>query len=45
MTVYRWVQRFTSLLVDAARTGRHAGGDRWFVDETDVKIARQWRYI
>jgi transposase-like protein len=34
VTVYRWVQRFTPLLVDAARFARHSPGDRWFVDET-----------
>jgi IS6 family transposase len=34
VTVYRWVQRFTPLLIDAARPCRHAPGDRWFVDET-----------
>lgn len=33
VTVYRWVQRFTPLLIDAARPCRHAPGDRWFVDE------------
>jgi IS6 family transposase len=32
VTVYRWVQRFILLLVDAARFARHASGDRWFVD-------------
>jgi transposase-like protein len=45
VTVYRWVQRFTPLLVGAARPCRHAGGDRWFVDETYVKIAGRWRYV
>src|SRR6516165_1344663 len=30
VTVYRWVQRFTPLLVDAARFGRHIPGDRWY---------------
>src|SRR4051812_31301095 len=39
VTVYRWVQRFTPLLADAARPGRHALGDRWQVDETYVKVA------
>ena len=39
VTVYRWVQRFTPLLVDAARPCRHSPGDRWFVDETYVKVA------
>jgi transposase-like protein len=34
VTVYRWVQRFTPLLIDAACPCRHVTGDRWFVDET-----------
>src|SRR5436853_4651070 len=42
---YRWVQRFTPLPIDAARPRRHATGDRWFVDETDVKVAGQWVYL
>jgi transposase-like protein len=45
VTVYRWVQRFTPLLADAARPCRHAVGDRWQVDETYVKITGQWRYV
>ena len=45
MTVYRWVQRFTPLLADAARPCRHAIGDRWGVDETYVKVAGRWRYV
>ena len=44
-TVYRWVQRFTPLFADAARLHRHATGDRWFVDETYVKVAGRWRYL
>jgi transposase, IS6 family len=43
--VYRWVQRFTPLFTDAARPLRHATGDRWFVDETYVKVAGRWRYL
>jgi transposase-like protein len=38
VTVHRWVQRFTPLLVDAARFGRHRVGDRWHVDETYVAL-------
>jgi transposase-like protein len=32
-TAYRWGQRFTPLLADAARFARHSPGDQWFVDE------------
>ena len=45
VTVYRWVQRFTPLLIDAARPCRHAPGDRWFVDETYLKVAGRWIYL
>ncbi len=45
VTVYRWVQRFTPLLAEAARPCRHAVGDRWRVDETYVKVSGQWRYV
>ena len=44
-TVYRWVQRFTPLLAEAARPCRHAVGDRWQVDETYVKVAGRWGYV
>ena len=45
VTVYRGVQRFTPLFADAARPLRHATGDRWFVDETYVRVSGRWRYL
>jgi transposase-like protein len=45
VTIYRWVQTFTPEFVDAARPSRHACGDRWFVDETYVKVAGRWTYL
>ena len=42
---FRWVQRFTPLLVEAPRPCRHSVGGRWFVDETYVKLLGSWRYI
>jgi transposase-like protein len=43
VTVYRWVQRFSLLLADAARFGRHSPGGQWFVDETYTKVNGVWR--
>jgi IS6 family transposase len=34
VTVFRWVQQFTPLLIDATQPCQHVQGDRWFVDET-----------
>ena len=46
VTLFRRVQRFTPLLVEAARSCRHLVGDRWFVDETYVRVvAGVWRYV
>jgi IS6 family transposase len=45
VTIYRWVQRFTLEFIEAARPRRHCPGDRWFVDETYVKVAGRWTYL
>ena len=34
VSMFRWVQRLTPLLAQAARPCRHRVGDRWWVDET-----------
>jgi IS6 family transposase len=45
VTIYRWVQRFTPEFIEAARFCRQAPGDRWFADETYVKVAGRWAYL
>jgi len=39
------LRRFTPLLADAARFARHSPGERWFVEETYVKVNGVWRYV
>jgi IS6 family transposase len=45
VTIYRRVLRFTSEFVETARPRRHLPGDRWFVDETYVKVSGRWTYL
>src|SRR3978361_671515 len=45
VTIYRWGQRCTAKFSRAARPRRHCPGDRWFVDETYVKVAGRWTYL
>ena len=39
------MQRYTPLVIEAARPCRYGVGERCFVDETYVKIAGVWRYV
>ncbi len=39
------MQRFTPLVIDAAKPCRHAVGARCFVDETYVKVCGSWRFV
>ncbi len=39
------MQRFTPVLIEAARFGRHAPGARWFAGETYLKVAGNWSYL
>jgi len=45
VTIYRWVQTFTSEFIDAASASRRVVGDRWFVDETYVKVSGRRSYL
>jgi IS6 family transposase len=45
VTIYRWVHTFTPVFIDAARPARRATSDRWFVDETYVKVSGRWTYL
>jgi hypothetical protein len=43
-TIYRWVQRFTPLLTEAARPCRHAVGARWQIDvRTPMLVGGQFQ--
>uniref|UniRef100_A0A077NI75 Transposase n=1 Tax=Xenorhabdus bovienii str. feltiae Moldova TaxID=1398200 RepID=A0A077NI75_XENBV len=43
-TLYRWVIR-TPLLGKAFHRHKRPVGRRWRMDETDIKIKGQWRYL
>ncbi len=45
VTLFRWVQHFTPILIDATRPCRYGVSDRWFVDETYVKVPGVWRDV
>jgi transposase, IS6 family len=39
------VRRFPPEFIEAARPGRHVPGNRWFVDETCLRVAGRWAYV
>ena len=45
VSIFRWAQRFTPLLAQAAHPCRHRVGDGWWRDETDLQVSGRWRYV
>jgi transposase-like protein len=45
VTVFRWVQRSRRCWPVQPGFARHVPGDRWFVDETYVKVNGVGRYV
>ncbi|MDE9456205.1 IS6 family transposase, partial [Xenorhabdus bovienii] len=44
-TLHRWVTRLVPLLDNAFRRHKRPVGRRWRMDETDIKIKGQWKYL
>jgi transposase, IS6 family len=44
-TVYRWVQRYAPELNRRCRSALRATNDSYRVDETYIKIKKQWHYL
>jgi DDE domain len=45
VTLCRWVQHSTLLVVDAGPAGPRTLGGSWLVDETCAKVAGVWPYV
>jgi IS6 family transposase len=43
-TIFDWVQHFTPLYQEAARSRRCRVGQQWSIDETYIRIAGRWCY-
>ncbi len=43
-TIFDWVQHFTPLYQEAARSHRRRVGAQWSIDETYIRIAGRWCY-
>ncbi|WP_414079684.1 IS6 family transposase [Xenorhabdus bovienii] len=44
-TIHRWVFRLVPLLGKAFRPRKKPVGSRWRMDETDIKVKGQWKYL
>ena len=45
VTIFRWVQRYASVLNHRIRRERRRPNRSWRVDETYVKVADDWAYL
>ena len=43
-TIYRWMQRFLPLFMEAARSHRRPVGGKWRVDGTYCRLNGRWAY-
>lgn len=44
-TIYRWVQHYAPILEKRCRAKLKMTNDSWRVDETYIKVKRQWMYL
>jgi transposase, IS6 family len=44
-TIYRWVQRYAPEMEKRCRPHLKATNDSWRVDETSIKVKKQWVYL
>lgn len=45
VTIWRWVQRYASVLNQRIRREMRAPNRSWRIDETYVKVAGEWAYL
>ncbi len=44
-TIYRWVQQYAPELEKRCRSQLRLTADSWWVDETSIKVKKQWFYL
>ena len=44
-TIHRWIVRYTPQLLDAFNARKRPVMEEWHVDETSIKVRRQWTYL
>ena len=44
-TLNRWIIKYAPLLVGKAQLHKRSVGVNWLLDETDIKVRGQWKYL